>query len=210
MATQPSVAVRLTIYFRPSDSIKSLLRSSINTASATRDSISWDVCWHPRPPADGRSVWCGPSKWKQISGNTAVVHPTQWTRLGASAIWNQTNHCLLLVCQLFLLYLGLFLYLKEISLKNKTLYLLIQLYTVFGPANLGRVCHFLFFFLLKHEMKSFDLSEERIFDSAAQLCKCHNLMSPSSVYARSVQNCFIRFFCVDVLLWSIVIQFEKG
>lgn len=44
MATQPSVAVRLTIYFRPGDSIKSLLRSSINTASATRDSIGWDVC----------------------------------------------------------------------------------------------------------------------------------------------------------------------
>lgn len=35
-----------------------------------------------------------------------------------------------------------FLYLKEISLKNKTLYLLIQLYTVFGPANLREVCHF--------------------------------------------------------------------
>lgn len=50
MATQSSVAVWLTIYFRPSDSIKSLLRSPINTASATRDSTGWDVCWRPRPP----------------------------------------------------------------------------------------------------------------------------------------------------------------
>lgn len=52
VATQPPVAVRLTIYFQPSDRIKSLLHSSINTVSAARDSNSWvdlllmgrDVC----------------------------------------------------------------------------------------------------------------------------------------------------------------------
>lgn len=50
VATQSSVAVWLTIYYRPSDSITSLLRSPINTASAPRDSTGWDVCWRPRPP----------------------------------------------------------------------------------------------------------------------------------------------------------------
>lgn len=49
-------------------------------------------------PAHGHgSARCGPSKWKRrwISGTAADVHLTQWTRLGASAIWNQTNYCLL-------------------------------------------------------------------------------------------------------------------
>lgn len=49
--------------------------------------------------ADGHGcVRCGQMKWKRwwISGISADTHQTQWTRLGASAIWNQTNYCLLL------------------------------------------------------------------------------------------------------------------
>lgn len=55
VATQPPVAVWLAIYFQPSDSIKSLLRSSITTVSAARGSNSW-VVWLTCPPADGQSV----------------------------------------------------------------------------------------------------------------------------------------------------------
>lgn len=55
VATQPPVAVWLTIYFQPSDSIKSLLRSSINTVSAARGSNSWVVLL-TCPPADGQSI----------------------------------------------------------------------------------------------------------------------------------------------------------
>lgn len=56
VATQPPVAVWLTICFQPSGSIKSLLHSSINTVSAARDSNSW-VDLLTCPYADGQGVF---------------------------------------------------------------------------------------------------------------------------------------------------------
>ncbi|KAM7375807.1 hypothetical protein PAMP_005575 [Pampus punctatissimus] len=55
VATKSPDAVWLIIYFQPSDSIKSLLRSSISTVSAARDSNSW-VVLPTCPPADGQSL----------------------------------------------------------------------------------------------------------------------------------------------------------
>lgn len=110
MATQSSVAAWLIIYFRPSDSIKSLLRSPINTASATRDSTGWDVCWQPRPPC----WWARQRSMRTLKMEASV---DQWDRRWRAPDTMDTpgSQCNLepnkllssLVCQL-LLYLGLF------------------------------------------------------------------------------------------------------
>lgn len=88
VATQPPVAVWLTICFQPSGSIKSLLHSSINTVSAARDSNSW-VDLLTCPYADGQGVFVTTRfnrKCVLTGGNTAVTSLKQWTSLGASAM----------------------------------------------------------------------------------------------------------------------------
>lgn len=88
VATQPPVAVWLTICFQPSGSIKSLLHSSINTVSAAGDSNSW-VDLLTCPYADGQGVFVTTRfnrKCVLTGGNTAVTSLKQWTSLGASAM----------------------------------------------------------------------------------------------------------------------------
>lgn len=113
MATQSSVAVWLTIYFQPSNSIKSLLRSPIGT----RDSTGWDACRQPRPPPlMGTAAFDADNQNGSDGGS--VEPPLTCTRHNGRA-WEpvQFGKKLIidfLVCQL-LLYLVLFQYLKEIS-----------------------------------------------------------------------------------------------